>query len=764
MKVEGKTKEQLFAERDATIKAILESINSPVFGVDRAYRYTCFNTAHAAVMKKLYGVEIQLGNSLLEYQSVEEDRKKAKQNLDRALRGEQFIESAYSGEESRSRRFFEVAHNAIRNEKDEVIGVSVFARDITERKQAVEALRESEEKYRVLFESLPIGIGIATLEGKVISTNPAMTNITGFDMNSWKAMRLGATYVEPNDRHKTLNMLHQYGRVDDVEVLLKRKDGSVYTALLNISMVNIDGKKALVTNIRDITQRKKTEELLRQSEQKYRLLLMNANDAVYVHEVSHQGGGTFVEVNDKACEMLGYTREEFLSMSVTDIDVPEHTDKKVPLILENLFLTKAAMFETEHLAKNGRKIPVEVSIRLFELHGKPTVLSVVRDITERKRFEEELQKAQRLESLGQLAGGIAHDFNNLMGGIFGYIDLALATSKDNTVSNYLSAAMGAIDRARNLTGQLLTFAKGGAPAREIGAVLPVISEATNLALSGSNIAAAYDFAEDLWLCNFDKNQICQVIDNVVINAQQAMPAGGTVSISARNILLGLNEIGILPAGAYVKISIADTGIGIAAENLQKVFDPFFTTKQKGSGLGLSICHSIVKKHNGWIAVESCIGKGSIFSIYLPASSEATKKTAPMKQASVHRGSGRILLMDDEATIQRSLEKILGMMGYSVECRSNGKDTLTFLNDEIASARSFTAIILDLTIPGGMGGKEVAVEIQKMNLHIPIFVASGYSNDPVMANPNKYGFTDSICKPFTIDEISELLNRHLVDNQ
>ncbi|MBN1575166.1 MAG: PAS domain S-box protein [Chitinispirillaceae bacterium] len=200
---------------------------------------------------------------------------------------------------------------------------------------------------------------------------------------------------------------------------------------------------------------------MQQSEQKFRLLLRNANDAVYVHEVSRTGGGNFIEVNDRACEMLGYTRKEILSMSVPDIDTTEHTDRRVPSIVENLFLIKESVFETEHMAKNGRRIPVEVSIRLFELQGKPTVLSVVRDITERKRTEETLANAQKLESLGVLAGGIAHDFNNLLGGIFGYIDMAAEKTTEKDVANDLAIVLGTIDRARGLTNQLLTFAKGG---------------------------------------------------------------------------------------------------------------------------------------------------------------------------------------------------------------------------------------------------------------------------------------------------------------
>ena len=271
--------------------------------------------------------------------------------------------------------------------------------------------------------------------------------------------------------------------------------------------------------------------------------------------------------------------------------------------------------------------------------------------------------------------------------------------------------------------------------------------------------ALLPWPDDLWSCKFDKNQISQVIDNIVINAQQAMPMGGTVLISAMNTVLKENEKGTLRAGNYVKISIQDSGVGIPENILPRIFDPFFTTKHKGSGLGLSICHSIVTRHDGWIDVESAPGKGATFHIYLPASLETSAQLSPAKPASIHKGSGRILLMDDEEIIRQSVGKILTTLGYSVECTRDGKETLAFLTEEIKAGRSFAAILLDLTIQGGMGGKEVALEIRKLNAAIPLFVTSGYSSDPVMENPDKYGFTDSICKPFTIDDVAAMLNRH-----
>jgi PAS domain S-box-containing protein len=382
-----------------------------------------------------------------------------------------------------------------------------------------------------------------------------------------------------------------------------------------------------------------------------------------------------------------------------------------------------------------------------------------RDITERKQMEEELQKGQKLEALGLLAGGIAHDFNNLLGGIFGYIDLAAGSAKEQITKDYLSDALETIDRARSLTTQLLTFAKGGAPIKKLERLVPFIAETAKFGLSGSNVSCRFTIPEDLWPCEYDKNQIGQVIDNIVINAQQAMPEGGTIEIEAANLQLATKSHAVLPAGNYVRIEIKDHGIGMPFEILSKIFDPFFTTKAKGHGLGLATCYSIVNRHNGCIEVESEPGKGSTFTMYLPASPDSiTSDSAPIE--TIHHGSGSILIMDDEKVIRDTISLTLKTMGYDVHCVSNAKEAIEAFEKATRDKNYFTALILDLTIPGGPGGKETIHEIRKCDKNIPAFVASGYADDPVMANPSAYGFSGSICKPFIKSELAHLLNMHL----
>jgi PAS domain S-box-containing protein len=381
-----------------------------------------------------------------------------------------------------------------------------------------------------------------------------------------------------------------------------------------------------------------------------------------------------------------------------------------------------------------------------------------RDITERKRMQEELQKAQKLESLGVLAGGIAHDFNNLLAGIFGYIDLARGASKDAKAIGYLDTTIASINRARALTQQLLTFAKGGAPVQKITPLIPFIQETAQFALSGSNISCGFELAGSLWPCNIDKNQIGQVIDNIVINAQQAMPGGGSIEITAQNIVRGEKEHPPLPKGKYVKVSIKDSGIGIAREMMPRIFDPFYTTKTKGHGLGLATCYSIINRHGGAIDVESELGKGSTFHVYLPASMESVVASEPAVVS--HTGGGTIIVMDDEEVLRNAIRKMLETMGYSVVCKNDGREVLDFFAKETKANRAVAAMILDLTVPGGCGGKETVAQIRKSNGEIPVFVASGYTDDPIMRNPAAYGFTASLCKPFTMAELSDMLNRNL----
>jgi two-component system, cell cycle sensor histidine kinase and response regulator CckA len=507
----------------------------------------------------------------------------------------------------------------------------------------------------------------------------------------------------------------------------------------------------------DITARKLAEEAIYANEVRFRQLADSTFEAIVIHDK-----GILLDVNASFCTMFGYDRSEVVGKPVMDLVAPESRD----LVLRSIRTGYDKSYENGIVRKDGTVVAIETIARKIQHEGRTVRVTAMRDITERKKAEEEhlkyvqqLQQMQKLESLGILAGGIAHDFNNLMGGIYGYIDLANGETDKNSISTYLAKAMATIDRARALTRQLLTFAKGGAPIQKIGNLFPFVEETAKFALSGANVSCHFDVPQDLWACNFDKNQIGQVVDNLIINAQQAMPVGGTIELSALNISLSEKEHPLLIKGNYVKMSVKDCGIGIPKEYISKIFDPFFTTKARGQGLGLATCFSIIKRHGGCIDVESELGKGSTFKVYLPASSvsvlDASDKIIPM-----HKGTGCFLVMDDEEVMRETMRTILELFGYTVVCKENGHDAVDFFKSEMTENRTFIGMIFDLTVPGSKGGQAAVAEIRKLNTKIPVFVASGYADDPVMKNPVEFGFSASICKPFVIAELSEMLNNYL----
>jgi len=394
------------------------------------------------------------------------------------------------------------------------------------------------------------------------------------------------------------------------------------------------------------------------------------------------------------------------------------------------------------------------------------------DIKKDKRAEDELQKIRNLESIAALSGGIAHDYNNLLTVIIGNISLIQSyIEPEDMIYGLLDEALEASMTAKSLTQKLITFSRGGAPIMETALIAPVIKNATEFTLSGSNIKCEFSIPDDLWLVQIDKTQIGHVIHNLVMNAREAMPGGGIIKVAAENVNITDKSHSLesrLENGNYVKISITDQGIGISRENLDKIFDPYFSTKemgtQKGMGLGLSICHSIIKKHNGDIVAESFAGPGASLHFYLPASEETivTQKSSkiPEKEKLV-LGKGRILVMDDEKMVIKITGHILNRLGYDASFSKDGAQAIKMYKKAMESGNPFDAVILDLTIRGGMGGKEAIKRLTEIDPNIKAIVSSGYSDSPVVTNYKKYGFIGVVAKPYSINELSEKLNEVLM---
>jgi PAS domain S-box-containing protein len=387
-----------------------------------------------------------------------------------------------------------------------------------------------------------------------------------------------------------------------------------------------------------------------------------------------------------------------------------------------------------------------------------------RDITEQIRTEQELIKVKKLESIGVLAGGIAHDFNNILSVILGNIDFALSLSDpsmNDESKELLNEAVQASLRAQGLTQQLLTFAKGGQPVKEKASLSDVIMESANFILHGDKVACRYEFLADLWLVDIDKGQISQVVQNIILNASQAMPGGGMIDVSCENVTAAdIHDFDAPVNSRYVKVTIMDRGIGIPANILERIFDPYFSTKQKGSGLGLAITHSIISKHNGYISVNSTPGTGTTFTIYLPASGNGSVAAKKVETPEAAGQKARIMVMDDEEQIRKLTDRMLSKMGHEVVLAADGVEAVRLYKDAFDNGTPMDLVIMDLTIPGGMGGKDAVKEILSVNPSAKVLVSSGYSTDPVMASYSEFGFCGTLVKPFQLSELKKTLKKIL----
>lgn len=634
--------------------------------------------------------------------------------------------------------------------------IIVTLRNIDEWKKAQNALKENADTFQKLFHSNAILMSVSTIEeGIYLDVNETFLEVLGYLreeilQHSSKELNL---WGNPDDRKKAMDLFSRDGKVRGFETTIRAKNGEIRNALFSVDKIVLNGKPCLLSTMTDFTERKEAEKKLIKSEAKLKRAERIAKIGHWefnleTHTVTASEGGHVIYG-------LGY--KNWTVENIKTIPLPEYRE----------FLDKAM----KDLLANNKPYDVEFQIRrpsdgeIVDIHSmaeydpeKKIIFGVIYDITENKKMKDTLEKAQKIESLGVLAGGIAHDFNNLLGGIFGYIELALLEiSNPSALINHLNQSIAIINQARALTLQLLTFAKGGGIRCKTQAMPPLLKQAAAFALSGSNVSAEFSLPEDLWRCDIDEARIGQVIQNIVINAKQAMTKGGLVSISAQNIFLNQGEHPLLEKGKYVRIEIRDQGPGIPKDILPRIFDPFFTTKPKGNGLGLSICYSIIKKHGGSIDVQSSPETGTSFIIQLKASSLSPHEKK-MEVPTVHKGQGTLLVMDDEAFIRDVCSKMLGAMGYHVLTARDGKEILDLYLKAQTQNPPIKAVLLDLTIPAGMGGKEAAHALRQINTEVILIAMSGYSREEVMAHPARYGFTCSIQKPFTLDELSKLLNR------
>ncbi|MES1184296.1 MAG: PAS domain S-box protein [Myxococcales bacterium] len=635
--------------------------------------------------------------------------------------------------------------------------------------------KQGDARYRLLFDNLNVGVFVTSLDGVMLECNQLVADMAG---ESSREALLGrqvvSRYENPADRERMVQQLRDHGEVRKLEMWTRRSDGlrqcSSMTAVL--APIGPGAEPQILGMLEDITERKLAEERAGEGEERFRVI---AEQSMLGIAIMQDNRLRFV--NQAVSDINGYSVEEMSTWGVIDFSKLVHPD-------DLAFASDQARrkqtgdpdtlphYSYRMLAKGGDVRWVEQYSRTIEYEGKPANFITLIDVTSRKQAEQSLaqlaqsmERAAKLESLGVLAAGIAHDFNNLLSGLYGHLDLARESAAQQlSARGHLDLAHQSLERAKALTMQLLAFAKGGAPVRTVGSVASCVKQCAEFALSGGNVHAQLDLDPALWSAEFDGNQLAQAFGNLIINAKQSMPAGGVLRITGRNIELFENPTSVLKPGRYVKLSFSDKGPGIAPAILERIFDPFFTTKVEGSGLGLTSTYAILKKHDGNVEVESKPGQGATFHVWLPAISGASASSPPPVAREAPRGRGLVLVMDDDETVRRVAGSMLARLGYEPILTNDGGHALSRVRALLDEGKLLTAALLDLTVRSGQGGRDTVGPLRELLPRLPIIASSGYSDDPIMANPKQFCFSASLRKPFLLSELSGILAEVIADGE
>jgi len=697
------------------------------------------------------------------------------------------------------------------NQDGQIEGVRGIIIDITARKRAEEQLAAEKERLAVTLRSIGDGVIVTDTNALVTLINPVAEKLTGYSQGDCAGRGIDEIFriINESTGEKCENPVRKVlSKKDIVELadntLLIAKNGARKTIadsgapifdgsgnIVGVVIVfrdvtekkrterelrakelkykeeleekvaerTVELKLSNQTLQREIAERQKTQEALREREERYRALAENTYDLIC--EVDVDGKYLYMSPNNK--DILGYDIYEMIGRYYFDYIHPDDADRVRDIFRRGFKNVKGDEITYKFRHKNGDYILIESTGKIYQSashHLRAVIVS--RDITYRRRMEDEMLKSSKLESVGFLAGGIAHDFNNILMGIIGNITLAkkrIESHDKQKVLDVLLRAEKVAYKAKNLTEQLITFSRGGMPIKKIIKLNEVIKDSAQFAMTGSSVTCRFSIAEDIWPIEGDEGQVTQVITNLVLNAKQAMPDGGEISINADNAVIGEGGLMTLKPGKYVRVSIIDRGIGIAAENLQKIFDPYFTTKSDGSGLGLSTSYSIVKNHNGLITVDSKPDEGSVFDIYFPGTTGNAAVEAGETETVISEINGRrVLLMDDDETVLVPVYEMLTELNYKVKTVKNGEAAIEVYKKHMEAKMPFDIVIMDLVIQGGFGGRETVAKLLEIDPGLCAVVSSGYSNAPVMANYKKYGFRGVLAKPYQSSEMHELLQK------
>ena len=632
-------------------------------------------------------------------------------------------------------------------------------------KEMQEELLLQKNKLEALINSIPDPIYIKDVDNKYIGCNRAFEEIAGKpeqEIIGREDAVVFSSEVAASFKIKDQEML-AFGEAKRTEELIIAPNGEkLFFDIRKTPYIGPDGNLlGLIGIFRNINELKNAQQEAEEERERLSVTLQSIGDGVITTDVQ----GKTVFINRAAEQLTGWENTDAVGKASDEVFriFDEKTGNKAPSPVarvlragKRLALSRDAVL----YPKGGTKMSIADSgapIRDRENQVIGVVI-IFRDITQEKKMEQERVKMRKLESVGVLAGGIAHDFNNLLSAILGNIELASSgITEDSRISSLLADAQKATERATKLTYQLLTFSKGGEPIKEKTSLPDLVSESANFVLHGSLVSCEFFFADDLWMIYADSGQLSQVIQNIILNAKDAMPNGGRIRVECSNVKnLASGLLLRRHKGNFVQITLQDSGVGIPRDIIDSIFDPYFTTKKEGNGLGLAICHSIIKKHGGHITVHSESQQGTIFSIYLPALPAPESKAAAPQDQERTVSSTKIMVMDDDLMLRNLARSQLAALGHDAVLVKDGAEAISTYQEMQESDSPIDLVILDLTIPGGMGGKETAQKLLQLDPEAKLIVASGYSNDPVMAGYSEYGFRAAVAKPFTLKELRKAI--------